>query len=558
MSAEGKRDFIREIIASDLASGKHGTTITRFPPEPNGYLHIGHAKSICLNFGIAQENADSGAVVHLRFDDTNPVKEDVEYVESIKADIKWLGFDWGDKLFFASDYFETMYECAVALIKDGKAYVDEDSPEEIKAKRGDVVTPGTPSDYRERPVEESLARFAAMRAGEVPEGGAVLRAKIDLETSNMNMRDPILYRVMHAPHHRTGDAWCIYPMYDFAHSIEDALEHITHSLCTLEFENHRPLYDWVVDNCPLPSKPRQIEFAKLMLSHTIMGKRNLLGLVEDGIVDGWDDPRMPTISGMRRRGYPASALRAFCHRVGVTKQNSMTDIALLEFEVRDELNRESGRYNAVLDPLKLVITNWLAGKEEAMTLSNHPEDESRGTREVVLGGEVYIEREDFELEPPKKYFRLTPDQGIRLRGGYILTYENHVLADDGSVAEVHVRHHEGTIGQSAPEGVKCRAAVHWVDAKTAVDATVRLYDRLVTVENPNAHPDGIRAVINEDSLTVIEGVKVEPALAAVKAGTRCQFERVGYFVADEKEHVAGEKPVFNRIVALKDSWGKKK
>ena len=546
------KDFIREIIDADLTSGKHESIVTRFPPEPNGYLHIGHAKSICLNFGLAREHEAVGATCHLRFDDTNPAKEDQEYVDSIKADIEWLGFTWDGPVRFASDYFETMYQCAVALIEKGLAYVDEDSPEEIKRKRGDVVTPTTASDFRERPAEESLARFAAMRAGEIPDGGAVLRAKIDLESSNMNMRDPILYRVLRASHHRTGDDWCIYPMYDFAHSIEDALEKITHSLCTLEFENHRPLYDWVVEHCPLPSKPRQIEFAKLMLSHTIMGKRNLLGLVEDGIVDGWDDPRMPTLSGMRRRGYPAEAIRAFCHRVGLTKQNSLTDIALLEFEVRDHLNRRAPRFNAVLRPLKLVIQSLPEGHEEMLSLANNPEDAEAGTREVALSREIFIEREDFELEPPKKYFRLTPEQGIRLRGGYILTYEGHECDAAGEVTTVFVKHHPGTIGQNAPEGVKCRAAVHWVSAAKGVPATVRLYDRLVTVENPNAHKDGVRACLNPDSLEVVTGAIVEPLAAAIEPATGVQFERVGYFAADLQEHKA-EAPVFNLTVALKAS-----
>ncbi len=506
---------------------------------------------------VAQENEGVGAKCNLRFDDTNPAKEDQEYVDSIKKDIEWLGFEWAGRTLFASDYFETMYECAVALIKDDKAYVDEDSPAEIKAKRGDVVTPTTPSLYRDRPVEENLARFAAMRAGEITDGGAVLRAKIDLESSNMNLRDPLLYRILRSTHHRTGDTWCIYPMYDFAHSIEDALEGITHSLCTLEFENHRPLYDWVVNHCPLPSKPRQIEFAKLMLSHTIMGKRNLLGLVEDRVVDGWDDPRMPTISGMRRRGYPAAAIRAFCNRIGLTKVNSLTDIALLEFEVRDHLNQNAPRFNAVLNPLKLVITSFSDGQEEEMTLVNNPNDESAGTRQVTLGRELFIERSDFELDPPKKYFRLTPAQGIRLRGGYILTYEGHETDVDGNVTEVRVKHHPGTIGQNAPEGVKCKAAVHWVNASHGLVSTVRLYDRLVTEENPNAHPDGVRACINDDSLTVITGAIVEPLAATILPGLACQFERVGYFCADEKEH-SERAPVFNRTVALKDSWVKKK
>jgi len=547
-----KLDFIREIIAADLASGKHATTITRFPPEPNGYLHIGHAKSICLNFGIAQENASSGARCHLRFDDTNPSKEETEYVESIKADVKWLGFDWGEHLFFASDYFEFYYECAVHLIKNGLAYIDQQTPEQIKETRGNLNVPGTPSPWRDRPAEESLDLFARMRAGEFKEGEAVLRAKIDMASPNIVMRDPVIYRIMHAHHHATGDAWCIYPMYDFAHPLEDAKEHITHSLCTLEFEIHRPFYDWTIENCPVPAKPRQIEFSRLNLNYTVMSKRKLLQLVKEGLVGGWDDPRMPSLSGIRRRGYPAAAVRNFCHRVGITKFDGITDVALLEFEVRDHLNTVAPRRMAVLDPVKLVIENWPEGTSEDIELDNHPKDPAMGTRHVAMTRELWIEADDFQEEPEKKFYRLGPGRHVRLRGGCIVKCTGFEKSADGKVSEIRCEFLPGTKGADTPEGVQCKAAIHWVSAEHGVAAEVRLYDRLFTVEDPDAAEGGFVSVINPDSLKSITAW-VEPSLATVEPEWSCQFERLGYFVADRVEHQAG-KPVFNRTVALRDSW----
>ena len=550
-------DFIREIIAKDLASGKHDTVITRFPPEPNGYLHIGHAKAICISFGIALENKATNARCHLRFDDTNPEKEETEYVESIKNDVRWLGFDWGDNLYFASDYFDFFYACAQHLINAGLAYVDEQSAEEMKKNRGDVVTPGTASAFRDRPAEESLTRFEEMKAGQHADGSMVLRAKIDLSSSNMNMRDPVIYRIMHATHHNTGDQWRIYPMYDFAHPLEDAHEHITHSLCSLEFENHRPLYDWFVQNCPVPSAPRQIEFSRLNLSYTVMSKRKLLQLVEEGHVNGWDDPRLLTISGMRRRGYPPAAIRSFCHRGGVTKVNSVTDMAILESEIRDELNRTAQRRMAVLDPLKVVITNWPADDHsELVEVPNNPADKEAGTRMVSLGKEIWIEREDFMEDPPKKFFRLGPGRSARLRGGYIITCTGFEKNDAGELTEIHCEFIPDTIGQDAPEGIKCRAAIHWVDAATAATAEVRLYDRLFSEENPDAAEGGFLSCLNPDSLTIIENAKLELSLSEADKGSRYQFERIGYFCADAIDHAPGERIVFNRTVALKDSWKK--
>lgn len=551
-----KLDFIRTIIAEDLANGKHGTVITRFPPEPNGYLHIGHAKSICLNFGIAGENAAIGAKCHLRFDDTNPEKEDTEYVESIKADVKWLGFDWGEDLYFASDYFEFFHDCAVHLIREGKAFVEQQGAEEMRRNRGNLNEPGTPSPYRERPIEENLELFANMRAGKFKEGECVLRAKIDMAAPNLNMRDPVIYRIMHAEHHNTGDKWCIYPLYDFAHPLEDALEHITHSLCTLEFENHRPLYDWFIENCPVPSRPRQIEFARLNLSYTVMSKRKLLQLVKEGLVSGWDDPRLPTISGLRRRGYPAEAIRRFCRRIGITKFNGTTDVALLEHDVREVLNAEAPRRMAVLDPVRVVIGNWPAGVTEFAEVANHPQDPAAGSRDVALSGEVWIEREDFMEEPPKKFYRLGPGRHVRLRGAHIIRCTGFEKDRDGRLALIRAEVLPGTMGADTPEGVECRAAIHWVDAATGVDADVRLYDRLFSVEDPDSAEGGFTSVLNAESLNTVSAM-VEPALAEAGAGFRCQFERIGYFVADSSDHRPGEKPVFNRIVALRDSWSKK-
>jgi glutaminyl-tRNA synthetase len=551
-----KLDFIREIIADDLAAGKHATVITRFPPEPNGYLHIGHAKSICLNFGIAQENAGVGAKCHLRFDDTNPEKEETEYVESIKADVKWLGFDWGDDLYFASDYFQFFYDCAVHLIKQGKAYVEQQSAEEMRANRGNLTTPGTPSPFRDRPAEESLDLLARMKAGEFKEGDCVLRAKIDLASPNMNLRDPVLYRIMHAHHHNTGGAWCIYPLYDFAHPLEDALEHITHSLCTLEFENHRPLYDWFIENCPVPSKPRQIEFARLNLTYTVMSKRKLLQLVQEGRVSGWNDPRLPTISGLRRRGYPPEAVVHFCKRVGITKFSGTTDVALLEFDVRDFLNHSAPRRMAVLDPVKVVLENWSAEPLASVEVPNHPQNPEMGNRDIPISNEVWIEREDFMEVPEKKFFRLGPDRYVRLKGGHIIRCAGFEKDAAGSITLIRAEILPGTIGADSPEGVVCKAAIHWVDVATGVDAEVRIYDRLFTEEDPDSAEGGFLSVINPDSLKTLTA-KIEPALATADAGFSCQFDRTGYFIADAIDHQPGTKPVFNRTVALKDSWVKK-
>ncbi|WAC18529.1 glutamine--tRNA ligase/YqeY domain fusion protein [Luteolibacter sp. SL250] len=555
MSEPSKSDFIRDIIADDLATGKHSTVITRFPPEPNGYLHIGHAKSICLNFGIALENEGVKAQCNLRFDDTNPEKEETEYVESIKEDVKWLGFDWGEGLYFASNYFGFFHDCAVHLIREGKAYVDDQTAEEMKHSRGNVNVPGTPSPFRDRTVEENLDLFARMKAGEFKEGEKVLRAKIDLASPNMNLRDPVLYRILHSHHHNTGDAWCIYPMYDFAHPLEDALEHITHSLCTLEFENHRPLYDWFIDNCPVPSKPRQIEFARLNLTYTVMSKRKLLQLVQENRVSGWDDPRLPTISGIRRRGYPPEAVRHFCKRVGITKFNGTTDVALLEFDVRDHLNASAQRRMAVLDPVKVVLENWSAEPLAIVEIPNHPQNPELGARDVPISGEVWIEREDFMEDPPKKFFRLGPGRHVRLRGGHIIRCTSFEKDAAGNVSLIRAEILPGTVGADAPEGVECRAAIHWVDAATGADAEVRIYDRLFSVESPDDADGGFLTVINPDSLKTVTA-KIEPSLAEAPAGFNCQFERVGYFVTDLKEHRPGVKAVFNRTVALKDSWAK--
>ena len=554
--SDDQKDFIREIIAVDLESGKHRAPITRFPPEPNGYLHIGHAKAIGVNFGLAKEYAEVGARCHLRFDDTNPVKEDAEYVDAIKKDIAWLGYEWGEHLYFASDYFEYFYGCAVALIKKGLAYVDTQTPEEIRAQRGKVHEAGTASPHRARSVDENLELFKGMRGGEIEDGGAVLRANIDMESGNMNMRDPVLYRVLHAAHHKTGDAWCIYPMYDFAHPLEDAKEHITHSLCSLEFENHRPLYDWVVDNCPVASKPRQIEFARLNIGYTVMSKRMFIQLVEENHVGGWDDPRMSTLSGMRRRGYPPEAIRTFVEKVGLTKQNSLSDFALLEFEVRGYLNNVALRKMAVLDPVKIVITNYPEDASELVDLPNNPQDESAGTRQLTFAREIWIEREDFLIDAPKKFFRLKPEGAVRLRGAYIIQHVGHELDDSGEVREIYCELIPNTIGQSAPEGIKCKTAIHWIACQEAIDSEVRLYDRLFTEEIPDNAEGGYISALNPDSLKVISGAKVEPSLAEMSPGTHCQFERLGYFCTDREDHDPAQ-PVFNRIVTLRDSWAKK-
>ncbi len=546
------RDFIREIIADDLKTGKHTRVVTRFPPEPNGYLHIGHAKAFCLNFGLAQEVADSRC--HLRMDDTNPVKEDVEYVESIQEDIRWVGYDWGEHFYYASDYYQQLHDFAVELIEKGLAYVDELSAEEMREYRGTLTEPGKDSPHRDREIAENLDLFAKMRAGEIEEGKAVLRAKIDMAHPNLNMRDPAMYRVLKAHHHRTGDEWCIYPMYDFAHPLSDALEGITHSLCSLEFENHRPLYDWFVDNCSVPAKPRQIEFARLSLTYTVTSKRLLKQLVDEGSVDGWDDPRMPTISGMRRRGFPPEAIRAFIDKVGLTKFNSTTDIALLEHAVRERLNASAPRFMAVLRPLKVVITNYPEGQVEEMDAVNNPEDESAGTRKIPFSRELYIEQDDFMEDAPRKFFRLTQGREVRLRYGYWIKCEEAIKDNSGNVVELRCTYDPETRGgNNPPDGRKVKATLHWVCAKNALDAEVRLYDRLFNVENPVA--GDFHEHLNPESLEIVPQAKLEPALGQLEPGERVQFERLGYFCVDTKLSEPG-KPVFNRAVALRDAWAK--
>ncbi len=545
--------FIRQIINEDLASGKHSAIITRFPPEPNGYLHIGHAKSICLNFGLALEYKGR---CHLRMDDTNPAKEDVEYVESIKEDIHWLGFDWGEHYYQASDYFEQMHNCAVQLIQKGLAYVCHLNAEQMRDYRGTPTVPSKPSPWRERSAEENLAEFAKMRAGEYDEGAAVLRAKIDLASPNMHMRDPVLYRIRKAEHHNTGDKWCIYPMYDFAHPLEDAIESVTHSICTLEFEVHRPFYDWLIQNLDTPAKPRQIEFARLNLTYTVMSKRKLLELVKESHVNGWDDPRMPTISGFRRRGYTPAAIRKFCETIGVTKFNSLTDVALLEHAIREDLNKTSARAMAVLDPVRVVIENYPEDREEWLDAVNNPEDPAAGTRKVPFSRELLIERADFMEEAPKKFFRLAPGKEVRLRWAYFVTCTGVEKDAEGNVTTIRCTYDPATKGGDASDGRKVKGTLHWVSAAHAVPAEIRLYDRLFAKEDLNDDSDGKDWLehLNPDSLRVVTGY-LEPELAKVVPGTRVQFERVGYFVADSKDSTP-EKPVFNRTVTLKDSWAK--
>ncbi len=543
-------DFIREIIREDLATGKHEGTVTRFPPEPNGYLHIGHSKSICLNFGIAAEN---GGRCHLRFDDTNPMKEEMEYIESIQRDVRWLGFDWGEDLYFTSDYFEQLYRWAEELILAGNAYVDDLSAEEIRAHRGTLTEPGRPSPYRDRPVDENLDLFRRMRAGEFSDGERVLRAKIDMASGNINLRDPVIYRIMHAHHPRTGDAWCIYPTYDFAHGQSDAIEHITHSLCTLEFEGHRPLYDWLVEHLSVPSAPRQIEFARLNLSSTVLSKRKLLRLVKEGHVDGWDDPRMPTLSGIRRRGVPPMAIRNLIEKVGLAKRDSVVDYALFEHCIREILNKDAERRMAVLNPLKVVITNYPEGESEELTAVNNPEDPDAGTRMVPFGRQLFIEREDFMEDPPKKFFRLAPGREVRLRYAFFITCDEVIKDSNGEVVELRCTYDPATKGGDAPDGRKVKATLHWVSAEHAVDAEVRLYDHLFEVENPGADGDFVDD-LNPNSLETRSGCKLEPSLATFAPGEQVQFERLGYFAPDidTKE----EAPIFNRIVTLRDTWAR--
>ncbi|MCB9644069.1 MAG: glutamine--tRNA ligase/YqeY domain fusion protein [Myxococcales bacterium] len=543
--------FIRDIIKEDLATGKHKSIATRFPPEPNGYLHIGHAKSICLNFGMAKEFSGT---CNLRLDDTNPTKENTEYVESIKGDVRWLGFDWGDRLFFASDYFEKLYNYAEELIRMDKAYVCELSAEEIRAFRGTLTEPGKESPYRNRPTEESLDLFRRMRAGEFEDGKMVVRAKIDMSSPNITLRDPTIYRIRRAHHHRTGDTWCIYPMYDFAHCLSDALEGITHSLCTLEFENNRPLYEWFINQLDVPSHPRQIEFARLELTYTVMSKRKLLRLVEDGLVSGWDDPRMPTIAGMRRRGFTPAALRNFSERIGVAKRNSTVDVAMLEHALREDLNATTRRVMGVLDPIKVVIENYPEDAVEELDAPFHPEDESMGSRTLPFSRELYIERDDFMENPPKKFFRLSPGREVRLRYAYYITCKEVVKDEAGNIVELICTYDPESRGGTA-DGRKVKATLHWVSAKHAIRAEVRLYDRLFTTPAPEGDKEkDFTTFLNPDSLNVIEAY-LEPSLASAAPEDRVQFERIGYFVAD-KIDMTSEKPVFNRIIGLRDTWAR--
>jgi glutaminyl-tRNA synthetase len=547
---EAGRDFIRDIVETDLKTGKHKSVVTRFPPEPNGYLHIGHAKSICLNFGIAQE---FGGQCHLRFDDTNPTKEEQEYIDAIEADVRWLGFDWGKHLYHASDYFEQLYQWAEDLIRAGKAYVDDTPLEEMRAMRGTVTEPGRPSVYRDRLVEENLDLFRRMRAGEFPNGARVLRAKIDLAAGNMIMRDPVLYRILHAAHPKTGTRWSIYPTYDFAHGQSDAIEHVTHSICTLEFEDHRPLYDWFIENLPVPARPRQYEFARLNLTHTVLSKRVLTELVRKGHVSGWDDPRMPTLAGFRRRGVPADAIRNFVRQVGVARANSVVDVQMLDAAIRDSLNKSAVRRMAVLRPLKVVIENYPEGQTEQLEAVNHPDDPSAGTRQVPFTRELYIERDDFMENPPKKFFRLAPGREVRLRYAYFITCREAVKNAAGEVVELRCTYDPATKGGNAPDGRKVQATIHWVSAAHGVSAEVRLYDHLFSRPDPGADGDYF-ADLNPKSLEVLLDARVEPSLAGANSDATVQFERQGYFRRDP-DSTPG-KLVFNRTVGLRDTWAK--
>jgi len=545
-------DFIRSTINAHNQSGRFGGRVhTRFPPEPNGYLHIGHAFSICLNFGIAEEY---GGLCNLRFDDTNPAKEEQEYIDAIIEDVRWLGFDWDDRLYFASDYFEQLYDYAVTLIKDGKAYVDQLSPDEIREYRGTLTEPGKNSPYRDRPIEENLALFEKMRNGEFGEGEAVLRTKIDMASPNINMRDPVMYRVLHTPHPRTGDAWCIYPMYDFAHGQSDSIERVTHSLCSLEYADHRPLYDWYLDALGI-FHPQQIEFARLNLTYTVMSKRKLRRLVEEGHVSGWDDPRMPTISGHRRRGYTPEAIRNFCADVGVSRSNGVVEIEMLEYHLRQHLNKTSPRVMAVLNPLRVVIENYPDDLTENMEAVNNPEDEAAGTRKVPFSKVLYIERDDFMEDPPKKFYRLAPGREVRLRYAYFITCTDVIKDDDGNIIELRCTYDPETRGGTAPDGRRVKATLHWVSAEHALKAEARLYDRLFTKPNPEDDSEqDFTAFINPDSLEVRDPIYVEPSLADAQPGDRYQFERIGYFAVDPDS--TGDKLVFDRTVGLRDSWAK--
>ncbi len=548
-----KLDFIRQIVADDIKTGKwQGRVATRFPPEPNGYLHIGHAKSICLNFGIAEE---FGGACNLRFDDTNPVKEEQEYIDAIIEDVRWLGFDWADRLYYASDYFHQMYEYAVQLVKAGKAYVCDLTPDQIRQYRGTLTEPGKDSPNRTRGVETNMDLFLRMRLGEFPDGSRTLRAKIDMAHPNLNMRDPVMYRILRASHPRTGNDWCIYPTYDWAHGLEDSIEKITHSICTLEFENHRPLYDWFLDQLPI-HHPQQIEFARLNLTYTVMSKRKLLQLVQDKLVSGWDDPRMPTICSLRRRGYSPTAIRQFCSVIGVNKFNSTVDFALLEHCLRDDLNKTSPRVMAVLKPLKLIIDNYPDGKIEFLDAVNNPEDPSAGTRKVPFSKELYIEQDDFMENPPKNFYRLAPGREVRLRYAYFVKCDKIVKDSAGNIVELHCTHDPATKGGDAPDGRKVKSTLHWLSAPHAVPAQVRLYDHLFTQENPDDVPEGkdFKSALNPHSLEVLTGCHVEPSLAGAQPLARYQFERLGYFCADPDS--SKETLIFNRTVTLRDEWAK--
>ena len=555
MEKNTQSNFIRDIIAKDMAEGKHDEVVTRFPPEPNGYLHIGHAKSICLNFGVVR---DYGGRCHVRFDDTNPKKEDPEYVRSILEDLRWLGFDWGDHLYHASDYFEELYQFGVELIRRNKAYVCSLSPQEIREYRGTLTEPGRNSPFRDRGIEENLTLFRKMRDGEFEEGAHVLRARIDMASPNINMRDPVVFRIVNAPHHRTGDTWKIYPTYDYAHCLSDAIEGITHSLCSLEFQDHRPLYDWILEQLPVKCHPRQIEFARLNLNYTVMSKRKLSRLVSQGFVRSWDDPRMPTLSGLRRRGYTPEAIRRFCDIIGVAKSDNIVDMSMLEFCVRDDLNRKAPRVLAVLNPVKLVITNYPEDKHEVLEAINNPEDESMGTRMIPFSRELYIERDDFMEDPPRKFFRLSPGREVRLRYAYFVTCHK-VLKDPetGEVSEIHCTYDPETRGGDSPDGRKVKATLHWVSAPHALKAEVRLYDRLFSKANPTEdEKKGIDFLeyVNPDSLNVLDACFIEPGLENSEPGQYFQFERLGYFCVDPD--TKPQRPVFNRTVTLRDAWAK--
>ncbi|HEY5513495.1 MAG TPA: glutamine--tRNA ligase/YqeY domain fusion protein [Geomonas sp.] len=548
-------NFIRNIVTEDLRSGKHSAIVTRFPPEPNGYLHIGHAKSICLNFGLARDFAGR---CHLRFDDTNPAKEEVEYEDSIKENVKWLGFDWGEHLHHASDYFEEFYRQAVRLIELGLAYVDSLSADEMRSHRGTLNEPGKASPYRDRPVQENLDLFRRMREGEFADGAHVLRLRIDMASPNLNLRDPVIFRIKKVEHHRTGAAWCIYPMYDYAHCISDSIEGITHSICTLEFEDHRPLYDWVLDALGLPCHPQQIEFARLNLSYTVMSKRKLLELVQEKLVDGWDDPRMPTLVGLRRRGFTPESIRAFCETIGVGKSDSFIDMSILEEAVREDLNLRAPRAMAVLRPLKLVIDGYPEGESEEFDAANHPADPAMGTRKVPFSKTVYIERDDFQEEPAKGFFRLAPGREVRLRYAYIVRCDSVVKDDSGEIVEVHCSYDPASRGGTAPDGRKIKGTIHWVSAAHAVEAEVRLYDRLFSTPNPGGknEPD-YRSSLNPKSIETLTGCRLEPSLGEAAGESRFQFERLGYFCLDTKDARPG-RPVFNRTATLRDSWTEQK